>query len=214
MITLLLHSLVYYWKESERPPETCRYTGLKYEKDPNKPKGIDTKGLQLVRRDSVPLVREVSNAVLDSILYKWDVMGARVQARKVVRDLLEGRIPIEKLTLTKALRTGYKNLDLPHLAVAHKMEQRDPGSGPKPGDRVPYVLIDTGNPKDKQSEKAEDPAYAVRMGLPLDTGYYMVRGSDSHPLPSDPPGAGPVPFGIVEMTIPVLLPTAPLENEA
>lgn len=123
----------------------------------------------------MPLVREVSNAVLDSILYKWDVMGARVQARKVVRDLLEGRIPIEKLTLTKALRTGYKNLDLPHLAVARKMEKRDPGSGPKPGDRVPYVLIDTGNPKDKQSEKAEDPAYAVRMGLPLDTGYYMVR---------------------------------------
>jgi DNA polymerase delta subunit 1 len=161
---------------------TCRYTGLKYEKDPSKPKGIDTKGLQLVRRDSVPLVREVSTAILDSILYNWDVMGARAQARKVIKDFLEGRIPIEKLTLTKALRTGYKNLDLPHLAVARKLEKRDPGSGPKPGDRVPYVLIDTGNSKDKQSEKAEDPAYAVKMGLPLDTEYYMVSRPNNHNL--------------------------------
>ena len=102
-------------------------------------------------------------------------MGARVEARRVVSDLLQGKIPIEKLTLSKALRTGYKNLDLPHLAVARKMEQRDPGSGPKPGDRVRYVLVDTGNPADKQSAKAEDPAYAVEKGLPLDFSYYLVR---------------------------------------
>jgi DNA polymerase delta subunit 1 len=111
---------------------------------------------------------------VDSILIKRDVMGARVEARRVVSDLLQGRIPIEKLTLSKALRTGYKNLDLPHLAVARKMEQRDPGSGPKPGDRVRYVLLDTGNPTDKQSVKAEDPAYAVEHGLPLDMSYYLV----------------------------------------
>lgn len=112
---------------------------------------------------------------MDSILIKRDVMGARVEARRVVSDLLQGKIPIEKLTLSKALRTGYKNLDLPHLAVARKMEQRDPGSGPKPGDRVRYVLVDTGNPADKQSAKAEDPAYAVEKGLPLDFSYYLVR---------------------------------------
>lgn len=123
----------------------------------------------------MPLVKDVCTAIVDSILYKRDVMGARVEARRVVSDLLEGKIPIEKLTLSKALRTGYKNLDLPHLAVARKLEKRDPGSGPKPGDRVRYVLLDTGNPNDKQSVKAEDPAYAVENGLPLDLGYYMVR---------------------------------------
>lgn len=131
--------------------------------------------MQLVRRDSVPLVKDVCTSIVDSILIKRDVMGARVEARKVVRDLLEGNIPIEKLTLSKALRTGYKNLDLPHLAVARKMEERDPGSGPKPGDRVRYVLLDTGNPTDKQSLKAEDPAYAVANDLTLDMAYYMVR---------------------------------------
>ena len=71
-------------------------------------------------------------------------------------------------------------MDLPHLAVARKLEMHDPGSRPKPGDRVPYVLINTGNAADKQCVKAEDPAYAVENELPLDLGYYMVR--DSRPL--------------------------------
>jgi hypothetical protein len=151
----------------------CRYTGLKWERA-DVAKGIDTKGLQLVRRDSVPLVQDVCTSIINSILYERNTMKARTHARHIASELLHGRIPIEKLTLTKALRTGYKNLNLPHLAVARKMEERNPGSGPKPGDRVPYVLLATGDPKAKQSEKAEEPAYAVEKGLALDYAYYLV----------------------------------------
>jgi transaldolase len=40
------------------------------------------------------------------------------------------------------------------------MRERQPGSEPQSGDRVPYILIDTGDPKAKAFEKSEDPKYA------------------------------------------------------
>ena len=61
----------------------------------------------------------------------------------------------------------------PHLTVAQKIESRRKGTGPKSGERVPYVFIDTGNAKDKQFLKAEDPDYAKENNLTLDCKYYL-----------------------------------------
>ena len=45
------------------------------------------------------------------------------------------------------------------------MRDRQPGSEPQSGDRVPYILIDTGDPKAKAYEKSEDPKYAKDNNL-------------------------------------------------
>ena len=41
----------------------------------------------------------------------------------------------------------------PHLYLAYKINQRNPGEGPKSGARLPYVFVDTGNEKDLQCKR-------------------------------------------------------------
>lgn len=149
-----------------------RYAGLMFTKE-DAPDKIDSKGIQLVRRDVIPYVRDVSKRVLDAIMYEKSVVKARMLARDCARDLLEGRVPTEALILSKSLQKTYKNDQLPHVAVARRLEERDPGSGPKPGDRVPYVFVKVPDPNAKQTVRAECPAHAVAHGLPIDHAYYL-----------------------------------------
>ena len=46
-----------------------RYGGLKYEEEGREP-SVDTKGLDLVRRDRIPLARELQGTILDLILIR------------------------------------------------------------------------------------------------------------------------------------------------
>ncbi len=62
--------------------------------------------------------------------------------------------------------------NLPHVALAEKMKERDPFNCPAIGDRVPYVFI-RGDPKLKQFEKVEDPVYATNNMLNIDYLYYF-----------------------------------------
>lgn len=159
-----------------------RYAGLMYTK-PEKPDYIDAKGIQLVRRDNPPFVKDISQRVLDRIMYDMDVYGAMDLVRDVARTLLDNKIDVKDLVVSKSMKDNYKNRNQPHLAVAQKIEERAPGSGPKSGERVPYVFIDTGNKKHKQFEKAEDPEYAIEKKLPLDLMYYFEH-SLSSPITS------------------------------
>lgn len=52
------------------------------------------------------------------------------------------------------------------------MRKRDPGSAPRLGDRVPYVIVSKGK-NVPAYEKAEDPIYVLQHNVPLDTDYYL-----------------------------------------
>lgn len=185
-----------------------RYAGLMYT-NPEKPDYIDAKGIQLVRRDNCGFVRKVSNEVLNTIMYKLDVKEAIQIARMAAKELLSNTVSIDDLVVSKSLRRigyvktkgeippgkssiackgfylthEYGNPNLPHVTVAIKREEREPGCGPKSGDRVPYIFIDTKNKKDLQYLKAEDPAYAKEASLNPDVQYYLEHGLQS-PLES------------------------------
>lgn len=140
---------------------------------PQAPDYIDTKGIQLVRRDSCPLVKDISSAVLDAIMHLKDPQAALDVARQHIAGVLSGGVPVEKFVVSKALRGDYKNNKQPHLYVARKLAQRRGYPVPS-GTRVPYVFVeDRANPECLQAEKAEDPAHAVEHGLPLDVLYYL-----------------------------------------
>jgi DNA polymerase delta subunit 1 len=55
------------------------------------------------------------------------------------------------------------------------MRQRRPGSEPQSGDRVPYILTKTEDPKAKAFEKAEDPKYVEENEIPVDYHYYFLN---------------------------------------
>lgn len=55
------------------------------------------------------------------------------------------------------------------------MRQRRPGSEPQSGDRVPYLLTKTEDPKAKAYEKSEDPKYVEEHNVPIDYHYYFLN---------------------------------------
>ena len=133
---------------------------------------IDVKGLQLVRRDNIPYVRQVSKEILDIILESKNSEAAKKLAHERAVELLSGKVPMEKLILSQKLADNYKSTSLPHVRVRDKIKEREPGSEPQSGDRVQFVLLTTG---DKQFEKAEDPRWVEKHALPLDYQYYFTN---------------------------------------
>src|SRR5210317_1077162 len=150
---------------------------------------IDVKGLQLVRRDNTPHVREVCKELLDVVLTSSDPGPPKELAKERAIALLSGDVPNEKLVLSQSLSDTYKvagknvsvtssesvNINQSHVQVVTKMRQRKPGSEPQSGDRVPYLLTKTQDPKAKAYEKAEDPKYVEEHGVPVDYHYYFLN---------------------------------------
>jgi DNA polymerase delta subunit 1 len=135
-------------------------------------KKIDVKGLQVVRRDSCPFVRETLKGLLTQMLESDDPRPIIQTARQAAADLAGGRVPIEKLLMSKQLGSAYKSDSLPHVAVRDKMRARAPGSEPQQGDRVPFLVV-TG--PGKLFEKAEDPGWVREKSLPVDYQYYFTN---------------------------------------
>jgi len=65
----------------------------------------------------------------------------------------------------------YVPKDQPAYHVRDAMWRRNPGSEPRPGDRVSFVYVK--RPNTKACECAEDPAYAAEVGLEVDRHYYF-----------------------------------------
>jgi len=150
---------------------------------------IDIKGLQVVRRDNTPHVREVCKELLDVILTSSDPGPPLELARERAIELLSGDIPNDKLVLSQGLSDSYKvkgqnvsitssdsiYINQAHVQVVNKMRDRKPGSEPQSGDRVPYLLTKTGDPKARAFEKSEDPKYVEENDIPVDYHYYFVN---------------------------------------
>jgi DNA polymerase delta subunit 1 len=151
-----------------------RYAARMYEKGRDGKvsfKKIDVKGLQVVRRDSCPYVRETLKKLLDLILESSDPRPAIDLARERARDLMEGSVAPERLLMSKQLASEYK-VPMPHVAVRDKIKARAPGSEPQQGDRVPFVIV---KGPGRMFEKAEDPVWAREKSIPIDYQYYFTN---------------------------------------
>jgi DNA polymerase delta subunit 1 len=136
------------------------------------------KGLQVTRRDSTPFVQGVQRGVLACLLERDDVAGAVDEVRAAVEELAAGRVPMEKLITSRRLgdREGYKEPEnVPALMLAERMRAREPGSEPRPGDRVPFVFVCTDDPSAKVGQRIEHPEYVERFKHKLDYTYYIER---------------------------------------
>lgn len=138
---------------------------------------IKVRGLESQRRDNCRLVSTTQKRCMDLILKQGDPDAALKFAQHQIQRLLMGQVDMYDLIISGQL-SKYQSeyaLPQPHAEVRELMEKRNPGSGPKIGDRVPYVLIDRGNKKAKRYECAEDPMYALEHHLPINTQYYMDK---------------------------------------
>ncbi len=126
-----------------------RYFGNLYEHNPEEyhPKYM---GIVLKRRDNAPIVKTIYGGVLDIILNKRDIEGSKQFFRNSIQDLLEGKVHISQLVISKTLKStdSYSNPNqIAHKVLADRMGDRDPGNKPQSNDRIPYCYIDASNLK-------------------------------------------------------------------
>ncbi|KYK58683.1 DNA polymerase delta catalytic subunit [Drechmeria coniospora] len=148
-----------------------RYAGL-YWTSTEKYDKMDTKGIETVRRDNCLMVQTVIEKVLRMILIDRDVQGAQDYVKETIADLLQNKIDMSKLVITKALTKDDYAAKQAHVELAHRMKKRDAGSAPGLGDRVAYVMV-RGAAGAKNFEKSEDPIYVLENNVPIDTKYYL-----------------------------------------
>ena len=79
-----------------------RYAGLLWS-TPDKYEKIDCKGIETVRRDNCPLVKDVVNNVLKKILIERSYEEAINYCKSVISDLLQNRIDLSMLVISKGL---------------------------------------------------------------------------------------------------------------
>lgn len=147
-----------------------RYAGLFWTR-PDKFDKMDTKGIETVRRDNCRLVQNVITKVLEYILEERNVPKAENFVKQTIADLLQNRVDLSQLVITKAYSKHEYDSKQAHVELAKRMRKRDPGSAPTLGDRVAYVIISSSS--SKNYEKSEDPLYVLENSLPIDVKYYL-----------------------------------------
>jgi DNA polymerase elongation subunit (family B) len=156
-----------------------RYVSIKYEFDCTKGKRNEM-GIVLKRRDNAPIVKDVYGGVIDILMKEKNIQKALDYVNTCLQDLVDGNVPIEKLIITKSLRSFYKNpQSIAHKVLADRVGQRDPGNKPTSGDRVPFVYIvtkETGKGKKLlQGDKIETPTFIKENNLQIDYSFYITN---------------------------------------
>ena len=152
-----------------------RYVGMLYEEDPDKCKRKEM-GIVLKRRDNAPIVKDVYGGIIDILMKEQDIGKATEFLRSCLRNIVDEAYPIDKLVITKSLRSGYKNpQQIAHKVLADRMTARDPGNKPSSGDRIPFVYVHNPNKKALQGEKIETPTYIKQQNLKIDYSHYITN---------------------------------------
>lgn len=152
-----------------------RYVGILYETDPKKGKRKEM-GIVLKRRDNAPIVKDVYGGIIDILMKDQDLQKAIEYLNKCLQELVDGKVPIEKLIITKSLNGFYKNpQQIAHKVLADRITARDPGNKPSSGDRIPFVYIVNPNKKALQGEKIETPTFIKENNLKIDYSFYITN---------------------------------------
>jgi len=152
-----------------------RYVGMLYEEDPNKGK-LKYMGLSLKRRDSCDYLKDVYGGILNILMKENNIKKAMEFLNHSLLELVNGNVSMDKLAITKALRSDYKNPNqIGHKVLADRIGKRDPGNKPKPGDRMKFVFVINNNPKALMGDKIETPEFIIENKLQIDYTHYITN---------------------------------------
>ena len=134
-------------------------------------------GIALKRRDNAPIVKTIFGGAMKMLLDKRDVVGAFAFVKEKCMELVQGKVSLGQLAVTKSLRADYANPgQIAHKVLADRITSRDPGNAPAAGDRIGYVYI---SPKSGQQASAlqgdriETPQFIKDHGLIPDYRHYI-----------------------------------------
>jgi DNA polymerase elongation subunit (family B) len=134
-------------------------------------------GIALKRRDNAPIVKTIFGGAMKMLLDKRDVEGAFKFVKDKCLELVEGKVSLGQLTVTKSLRADYANpMSIAHKVLADRITARDPGNAPAAGDRIGYVYISpkAGHEASKlQGDRIETPQFVKENNLIPDYKHYI-----------------------------------------
>lgn len=153
-----------------------RYVGMLYE-EADGPCYRKSMGIVLKRRDNARIVKDVYGGLIDGLMNQGTTEDAVAFVKQQLKRLVQKQIPLEKLIITKSLRSGYKNpKQISHKVLADRIGVRDPGNKPKSGDRIRYAYIDTPRKKGQlQGDRIETPEYIGEHDIPIDYSFYITN---------------------------------------
>jgi DNA polymerase delta subunit 1 len=138
-----------------------RYVGMLYETDPQKCKR-KSMGIVLKRRDNAPIVKDIYGGVIDILMKEQKVEQAVAFLKACLQNMVDEKYEMDKLIITKSLRSGYKNpAQIAHKVLADRIGKRDSGNKPSIGDRIPYIYIENADKTALQGERIETPEYIM-----------------------------------------------------
>jgi intein/homing endonuclease len=152
-----------------------RYVGMLYETDPTKCKRKEM-GIVLKRRDNAPIVKDIYGGIIDILMKEQNINMAIEFLKNSLQNIVDEKYSMDKLIITKSLRSGYKNpQSIAHKVLADRITSRDPGNKPSSGDRIPFVYINSSNKKALQGDKIETPTFIKENNLKIDYSFYITN---------------------------------------
>ena len=153
-----------------------RYVGMLYENNPNKGK-LKFMGLSLKRRDACDYLKDIYGGVLTILMNEPNnIQAALVFLQSSLEELIQGNVAMDKLAITKSLKSDYKNpKQIAHNVLAERIGEREPGNKPKPGDRIKYVYFVNADKKALQGERIETPQFILAKKLVIDYNHYITN---------------------------------------
>ena len=150
-----------------------RYVGMLYETDPHKCYR-KSMGIVLKRRDNAPIVKDVYGGVID-ILMRGDGMPKAISFTEECLDqLVKKQVPINKLVITKSLRSGYKNpQQIAHKVLRTVLVLESQVTNQRQGLGLRSLTLSIQLLRSK--EKIETPEYIDRAKCKLDCGHYITN---------------------------------------
>jgi hypothetical protein len=134
-------------------------------------------GIALKRRDNAPIVKTIFGGAMKMLLDKRDVDGAFKFVKEKCLELVDGKVSLGQLTVTKSLRADYANpLSIAHKVLADRITARDPGNAPAAGDRIGYVYISAKSGQEAaklQGDRVETPQFVRENNLIPDYKHYI-----------------------------------------
>jgi hypothetical protein len=156
-----------------------RYIANKFEnmKDPFQLKGIDAKGIALTRRDYCQMVkkcyREIIDSIMDSKLSSIEAVNKSLNIfKEYISNIESYKIDINDLVVSAMLAKSYKTKPV-HVILAERLKERK--QEVQIGDRIPYIFIESNDPKLQKSELGEDPKYAIDNNLKFNRVCYLEQ---------------------------------------
>ncbi len=143
----------------------------------DKENNISTKGLEVVRRDWAEIAKKTQEAVLKTILEGKGPEKAAEIVRKITKDLIEGKTPLDSLIIYTQLTmpiSKYKQIG-PHVVVAKHMKEK--GEDIKAGSMISFI-VKSGDGMIR--DRAHDVDTFKKSGYKYDAKYYI----DNQVLPA------------------------------